>query len=191
MAAALIYFIFLKNIKLTEWLLGKHRREPSRYSFESCLPLSYPHITQVTLLLYRYQEKMRKKIADALLRPNWCYAKHASHQISITLNTAQCKVILTMWTGLNPISLQIHMNSLLYTDPGTAIHFDKMLLSSIKTAWAFCLPMLGLPTAAIETNGRIYFHGWRAKLLETFVFKEKHFSSHSWVQFSWKPNGTV
>lgn len=98
-----------------------------------------------------------------------------------------------MQIGLNPISLQIHVNSLLYTDPGSVIHFDKILFSSIKTAWEFCLPIPGLPTAAIETNGRIpiYFHGRRAKLLETFVFKEKHFSSHSWLQFPWKPNGTV
>ena len=141
----------------------------------------------------RVSEKTRKKIIDAFLRPNWCYPKHASHQISITFNTAQHKVILTMRIGLNPISPQIHVNSLLYTEPGSVIHFDKMLLSSVKTAWVFCLSTLGPPTAAIETNGKIpiYFHRRRAKPLETFVFKEKHFSSHSWLQFPWKTNGNV
>jgi len=136
---------------------------------------------------------MRKRVIDAFLRPNWCYPKHASHQIPAPFNTAQHMAILTTQTGLGPISPQIHVNSLLYTKWGPVIHFARTLLSSSKTAQLFCLPILGPPTAAPETNGKIpiSFHGRGAKPSETFVFKEKQFSSHSWLQFSWKTNGNA
>ena len=120
---------------------------------------------------------MRKRVIDAFLRPNWCYPKHASHQIPAPFNTAQHMAILTTQTGLGPISPQIHVNSLLYTKWGPVIHFARTLP----------------PTAAPETNGKIpiSFHGRGAKPSETFVFKEKQFSSHSWLQFSWKTNGNA
>lgn len=154
----------------------------------------FPHMNTGHIIALWISEKMRKRIIDAFLRPNWCYPKHAPHQIPITFKSQ----LSTRWCWLCEqgsvlISLQIHVNSLLYTKWGLVIHFDKTLLSSIKTAQVFCLPVLGPPTAAIETNGKIpiYFHGRRARPLETFVFKEKHFSSSSWGQFSRKTNGNV
>lgn len=61
------------------------------------------------------------------------------------------------------------------------IHFDKTLLSSIKTAQVFCLPVLGPPTAAIETNGKIpiYFTGgepgpWKPLYLRKNIFPPPH-----------------
>lgn len=175
-AAAEIFHVFkIHWVNRVDTWETFNRREQSRYNFESYLRFFFPHMGYIIPL--GVSGKMRKKIIDAFLTPNWCYPKHASHQISITFNTAQHKAILTIRIGLNPVSLQTHMNSLLYKGPGSVIHFDKTLLSSIKTAWVFCLPILGPPTAAIETNGKIpiYFHRRRAKPLETFVFKEKHF----------------
>lgn len=69
------YFIFLKNIELTEWLLGKHIREnkvgivlKADCFFPS--PILIQELIQEYMIPLQGSEKTRKKIVDAFLRPN-------------------------------------------------------------------------------------------------------------------------